>query len=552
MNGRVEKVAGAGRRTDRARWRLPHRPRRFAARLPDRMPLAAAAALALGALATLAFAPFFWWPVLAIAFSGLGLLLARVRTPRAALALGWWFGFGHFAAALSWIAEAFRQRADVPDAWGPPAVLLLAAFLALYPAFAAVAWRLQPARLRRGAVGLLSLAALWMLGEYLRGTLFTGFPWNPIAATLSFSAHAMQILAWIGPYASGLLVLIWALLPMLPATASDPSGRRRAAGVSAFLLLLIPAAIGGIGVLRLARLPEPGRVPDLVLRLVQPATPQREKWDPARRAAHLADLLRLSNDLGRPDGARLVVVWPEAAITDYRLDERPGRRALIARMLPEGALLIAGAPRAEKTPDGAWRVFNSLFVLGPRGGILGRYDKRRLVPFGEFLPFGGLIRRLGLGKLTQGAIDFSPGTGRPVLAVPGLPAFRPLICYEVIFPDISYERPKPAARFLLNLTNDAWFGEGAGPHQHFALARMRAVERGVPLVRVAQTGISALIDPRGKVEARIGLGLRGSIDIRLPEPLAIPTFYSRHGETVFFFLLISISFLAIMAGVRRF
>ncbi len=518
-------------------------------RLADHPPFVAAIALGFGALATLAFAPFFWWPVLAIAFPGLYLLVSRAPSSPRALVIGWWFGLGHFAAGLAWIAQAFRQRADIPDMLGPPAVLVLAAFLALYPALATFAWRLQPAAARRGLVGPLSLAGFWMVGEYLRGMLFTGFPWNPLAATLSFDPHAMQILAWIGPYGSGFVILFWSLLPVrLRAHRSAAEGWRPGAVA---LFIAIPLAIGGIGAFRLAAIAEPGVVPGLVMRLVQPATPQREKWDPERRAAHLSDLLRLSNDLGAPDDAQLVVVWPEAAITDYRLADHPGRRALIARMLPKGALLIAGAPRAAKRPDGEWRVFNSLFVLGPHGEILGRYDKQHLVPFGEFLPFGQLIRRFGFAKLTEGTIDFSPGSGDPEIAAAGLPPFRALICYEVIFPSISKERRHPAPQFLLNLTNDAWFGEAGGPHQHFAIARMRAVERGIPLVRVAQTGISALVDPLGRVKARIGLGLRGSRDTSLPKPLARPPFYSRHGEAVFFFLLISVLFLAIMAGVRR-
>ncbi|RMF12863.1 MAG: apolipoprotein N-acyltransferase [Alphaproteobacteria bacterium] len=520
-------------------------------RLTAQPAFAGATALALGALATLAFAPFFWWPVLAIAFSGLFALIARSPSPRAAMARGWWFGLGHFAAGLAWIAEAFRQRADVPDALGPPAVLLLAGFLALYPALVGFFWRMQPMRARRGIVGPISFAALWMLGEYLRGILFTGFPWNPIASTLSFDARAMQILAWLGPHATGLVILFWALLPTCW-SAWLPPGNRRIALVSAVLFAVIPLAIAGLGMLRIAIVGDPGPVEGVVLRLVQPAIPQREKWDPDQRAAHLADLLRLSNRLGTPEGERLVVIWPEAAITDYRLAEHPGRRALLARLLPDEAILISGAPRAEKRPDGHWQVFNSLIVLGSHGELLAGYDKRHLVPFGEFLPFGGIIRRFGLAKLTEGSIDFSPGRTDPVVSVPGLPPFRALICYEIIFPLVSTEKSSPDPRFLLNLTNDAWFGEAGGPHQHFAIARMRAVERGIPLVRVAQTGISAVVDPLGRLEGRIGLGLRSSMDVRLPQPLAKPSFYSRHGEIVFFFLLILILFLAIMPGVRRF
>ncbi|HEX6113784.1 MAG TPA: apolipoprotein N-acyltransferase, partial [Geminicoccaceae bacterium] len=223
------------------------------------------------------------------------------------------------------------------------------------------------------------------------------------------------------------------------------------------------------------------------------------------------------------------VIWPESA-APYPLDQDGVARQMIARVVPPSGLLLTGGERFDlsREPPLAW---NTLFVLDDAGAILARYDKRDLVPFGEFLPLRGLLGRLGLEKLTHGSIDFQPGPGRQTITLPGLPPVSPLICYEAIFPG-SVVDPDARPDWLLNVTNDAWFGRSSGPYQHLAMARMRAIEEGLPLVRSANSGISAVVDPWGRIEARLGLGETGALDVALPQPLPGGTPFARTGPVI--------------------
>lgn len=500
--------------------------------LRSSFPLRWTAALAIGALSAFAFAPVYALVLLPLAFPALWWLVATSERVRSAAALGWWFGLGHFTLGSSWIIESFANQPAAPDWQGPPAVLALAAYLALYPALAcAIARRLD----RRGILGLLIFAAAWGATEWLRGHLLTGYPWNPLAAVWSFSPVMMQPLALVGTYAlSTLSVLVFAA----PALALPRMGGwHRNRGWIA-MLVLGASLWSGYGLYRLDRHAEPPKT-DLTLRLVQPNIPQREKWKEELRRQHFVDYIALSAMLSPPEG-RLLVVWPETAVTDYYFDRQPSRRALAARMLPEGGFLATGAPRVLESPDGARALANSLLVIDDDGRLEAVYDKQHLVPFGEYLPFRGLLAPLGLDKLTPGGVDFAAGPGPRTIAVPGLPSFSPLICYEVIFPGDVVAATGPRPDFLINVTNDAWFGDGSGPHQHFAQARMRAVEEGLPLVRAAQTGISAVIDPVGRVLTRIRLEMRGSVEAVLPDSLPAPTPYARFGEIFFALLLLLI------------
>ncbi|MFQ5347973.1 MAG: apolipoprotein N-acyltransferase [Rhodothalassiaceae bacterium] len=487
-----------------------------------------AAALLLGAVAAFAFAPFYWVPLFFLGLSGLLLLIERAPAPRAAAALGWWFGLGHFAVGLHWIAESYRNNPDWPDAMGPPTVLLLAMGMALYPALAtAVTRAVEGPR----AMRLVVLATAWAAAEWLRGHLLTGFPWNPAAAIWAGQPVMMQPLAHLGPWGYGLLTVLIAASPAL--LLPRPERRHDFLWPAAAAIAL--AAIAGYGVLRLGENPT---LPDedVTVRLVQANIPQLEKWDPARRRAHFADYLALSAMQGPVEG-RLHVVWPETAVTDYAFDQHPGRRALAARILPAAGFLVTGAPRAFRTAEGNIGVANSLFVINASGRIMASYDKAKLVPFAEFVPTRGLIQTLGLDRVLPLGGDFAAGPGPVTLSLPGLPPFRPLICYEIIFPDVVRAPPRPA--FLLNITNDAWFGTTTGPYQHLAQARMRAVEEGVAIVRVANTGISAVIDPVGRITARIPLATRGVVDAPLPRPLLGGGLYASLGDRVFMLLLIS-------------
>jgi apolipoprotein N-acyltransferase len=375
-------------------------------------------------------------------------------------------------------------------------------------------------------------AVAWSAAEWLRGHVLTGFPWNLVGYVWSGgfpgALAILQSTAWVGIYGLSFLTVLAASLPaLLGATSLSPMKRARRAApvVAAALLILVPAAAGAI---RLARLPT--RPTDTWLRLVQPSVPQGIKWDPAAAEANFRGMLELS---AAPSTHKLAaVIWPEAAAT-FLLERHPEHRAAIAAVAPDDGYVITGAMRANPPPEPVTQIWNSIEAIDGAGVIRAVYDKAHLVPFGEYMP---LRRLLPINDFIPGAIDMTPGPGPRTLALPGLPAFSATVCYEAIFPGRVID---PAARpaWLLNVTNDAWYGRSSGPYQHFAIARTRAVEEGMPLVRAANNGISGIVDPAGRVVARTRLDSIGYADIALPEA-ADPTLYSMAGEWIFLAMLL--------------
>ena len=471
-------------------------------------------ALILGALAALTLPPVHLYPLL-LAFAGLLDLLRRAERPRQALVIGWCFGFTHFLLGLYWIGIAFFTDAERFGLFAVPAVLLLCAYLACYPALAA--WLTVLYRWRTPIASALVLALAWTGMEVLRGALFGGFPWNLIGYAFTPSTAISQLAALTGIHGLSLLAVV---LGALPAAWLDRSERAGWEPLAAGVVVLV--AIWAGGALRLAdAAPEPGGA--VQLRLVQANIEQHLKWQPEARAQAFRQHLTLST--ADPGGATHVI-WPESA-APFPLEQDALARRMVGEVVPPGGLLLTGGERFDLSSEPP-RVWNSLFVIDGAGAIRARYDKRDLVPFGEFLPLRDLLGRLGLQKLTHGSIDFQPGPGRQTIVVPGLPPLSPLICYEAIFPG-SVVDPGARPDWLLNITNDAWFGRSSGPYQHLAMARMRAIEEGLPLVRSANTGISAVVDPWGRIQAELGLGETGVIDAPLPPPLAAATPFARAG-----------------------
>ena len=487
----------------------------------------------LGLAAAAAQAPIFAVPTLVFAFTGLVWLLdatdAGPKGLRQAAGIGWAFGFGTFLAGLYWIGYAFLVDAET-FAWAIPFVALLmpsglALFTALATVLARAAWVEGPAR-------VLVLALAWTAGEWLRGHALTGFPWNLTGNVWVGVPAVMQIAAITGAYGLGLLTVVWAALPAGLLACGE--GRIRAGRGHAFLFvgaygLLALIALGGA-----ARLLERPAVfhPDLSVRIVQPSVEQAGKWDPENRRPIWEQLLALTGDPGKE---REIVIWPEAA-APVVLSRDEAALAQLGRQLGPARLLVAGANRAE----GAWgteefKVFNSVHLLNSDGSILGSYDKHHLVPFGEYLPAADLLETLGLEKLTGGLGSFASGPGARTLFLPDLPSVGPLICYEVIFPgQVTDAARRPD--WLVNLTDDSWFGDSSGPRQHLAIARMRAVEEGLPIVRAANNGISAVIDPYGRVGARLALNEVGVLRAGLPKPLS-PTLYALFGDAMLLLLM---------------
>ena len=474
-------------------------------------------ALGLGALAALTLPPFHLYPLL-LAFAGLLDLLRRTERRIEAFALGWCFGFAHFLLGLYWIGIAFFTDAERFGAFAVPAVLLLCAYLACYPAIAA--WFTVLYRWQSPVASALVLALAWTAAEAMRGILFGGFPWNLIGYAFAQSTAISQLAALTGIHGLSLLAVA---LGALPVVWLDRSARVRWQPLAAGAAILVATWVGGAVRLTGGGLPPADGVH---LRLVQGNIAQHQKWQSEGRARAFERHLALSSE---GQGPVTHVIWPESA-TPYLLDQDGVARQMIAQVVPPGGLLLTGGERFDLAhePPLAW---NTLFVLDDTGAIVARYDKRDLVPFGEFLPLRDLLSRLGLEKLTHGSIDFQAGPGRATIALPGLPPLSPLICYEAIFPG-SVVDPDTRPDWLLNVTNDAWFGRSTGPYQHLAMARMRAIEEGLPLVRSANSGISAVVDSWGRIQAQLGLGETGVLDVTLPRPLPEGTPFARTGPVI--------------------
>jgi apolipoprotein N-acyltransferase len=501
----------------------------------------AAIAFIAGAISALAMAPFNAWPVLLITFPVLVWLVDGSAGGRwggawAAAGAGWCFGFGYFLAGRYWVGYAFLVDAKTFGWLLPFAVAGLPAYLALYTALglAAARWLWV-----RGPVRILSLAAALTCAEWLRGHLFTGFPWNTFGYALSEPLALAQSVSLVGVW--GLTFLAIAMFAS-PAVLADERKETPHPYRAPVLALMVLTAMVGYGAARLATHPT-AYVRGVRLRIMQPDLQQDEKFNYGAKDRVMARYLRLSNRATGPDSNGVHdathLIWPESAFPFF-LTREPEALAQIAALLKPGTELITGAVRAAPArPDGRVRAYNSVYVIDPDGSIRGVYDKVHLVPLGEYLPFQNLLEALGLQELTKMAGGFLAGDRRRVMDVPGAPKMLPLICYEAIFPGAAVP-PGERPGWLVNVTNDGWFGISTGPHQHFEQARMLAIAEGLPLVRAANTGISGVIDPVGRIIASLPLGTEGVLDARLPKPIA-PTTYAEHGDVpVVVFLALSI------------
>ena len=497
-----------------------------------------------GALGALAMPPYGLLPALAVSLIVAvwlqdGAVADRPPMRRAWLGflIGWAWGFGYLTAGLWWLGQAFLVEAD-EFLWALPLGVVglpfaLGLFYGAGFGVAGALWSRGPARIAALALGLGA-------AEWLRGHLFTGFPWDTLGMALAQNLWLMQGAAIVGLY--GLTVLA-VLICAAPATlaAGGHSRSRLGPSVAAGLLLVGMALYGA------ARLGPPDPVvPGVRLRLVQPNLPQDAKFRPENRADIVDRYIELSQRpvaAGEPEPTH--IVWPESAFP-FLIQRDPDALSKVAAGLKPGQHLITGAARAEEPlPGERLRYFNAVMVIGPDGTISDSYDKVHLVPFGEYLPapLDAALRALGLRQFVAIPGGFSAGTlaTQRILTVPGLPPVAATICYEAIFPHAilpaaAVSVPRPAG-LILNVTNDAWFGDTPGPRQHLAQARLRAVEEGLPLVRDANTGISAVIDPHGRIVARTALDQETWLDADLPARLVGGTLYGQLGDAAFALML---------------
>jgi len=494
----------------------------------------AAIAAAAGAMSTLALAPFNLWPVMFLTFPVLvwlidGSAAGRLGGVMSAAGAGWWFGFGYFLAGLYWVGHAFLVDAKTFGWLLPFAVAGLPAGLALFTAaglaFARAMWTRGPSR-------VLALAVALTVVEWLRGHVLTGFPWNAYGYALTGPLVLAQSAALVGIW--GLTFMAVAIFAS-PAVLVDERIYTRRPWLPPLCAALVLAACATYGLVRLNQTPT-SFVAGVRLRIMQPNLPQDEKFNYGAKQQVMSRYLTLSDRATGPGttGIRDVthLIWPESAFPFF-IAREPEALAQIAALLPQGTVLVTGGVRPEETTPGAQIVqgYNSIYVIDHDGSILGTYDKLHLVPFGEYLPFQGLLESFGLMQLTKVQGGFLAGERRRPLAMPGAPAAVPLICYEIIFSGEAVPRAGDRPGWLINLTNDGWFGNSTGPYQHFQQARVRAIEEGLPLVRAANTGISAVVDPVGRVINHLPLATEGVFDAPLPRRIP-PTLFVRIGDSL--------------------
>nr|WP_084251124.1 apolipoprotein N-acyltransferase [Sphingomonas pruni] len=503
--------------------------------------------LALGAIAALGFAPWDWWPLTMVGFAAWLFLVHQAGSLRAALGIGWLFGLGHFIVANLWIQQPFEFQDAMPSWLGYFAVILVAVYLAIFPMLAAsLTWRLASPAAKGDPAPRIDLpfvlvaAAGWIATEYLRGTLFTGYPWDPLAASLVPTPLAM-LAASIGTYAlSGLVVLTSGCLLIAI------GGRHRYPAI---------AILAAIALAPLAHHHQP-RVGSTYVRIVQPNLAEEAKPTADYAEANFQALARLS---GRPDPDHpRLILWPEGAIRFPVEDGYPRyvydmlgsaqtARIRMASLLGDHDAILTGTQGMyfDKRTENMIAATNSIAVIGPDAQLHGRYDKAHLVPYGEYLPMRPVLEAIGLSRLVPGDVDFIPGPGPRTMVIPGFGKIGMLICYEVIF---SGQVVDPAHRpdFIFNPSNDAWFGT-LGPPAHLAQARLRAIEEGLSIVRATPTGISAIIDPDGDIRQSIPMGRAGAIEG--PVMRGAPTLFSRLGNWMA--LIVSAILLICAIAIRR-
>ena len=509
-----------------------------------------------GLVSATGFAPLNLWPLTLAAIAVWIAALLPLTTKKSAAFAGWLFGLGHFIVGLNWIAKAFTFQAAMPGWLGYVAVVLLSLYLAIYPALAALgaSWLAR----HRPMVFVFALAGFWIITEWLRSWVFSGFIWNPLGASMEGISNLGSI-RLIGTYGySGIVIIVSALAGALMAAAATLEWRNMARRLTELGIIAIAANIAawaGKG-----EVVQPA-APQTPITVVQPNIGQQDKWQPGYEQENLSKLARLTI---RDDNIPRLIFWPEAAIPDYLETGYPARyyygrsaqsvRGALTSFIKPDDILVLGALKLEfdeKNQSEARRAIgarNSVFALNADGKLLGRYDKSHLVPYGEYLPMRPLLSAIGLSRLAPGDFDFWPGTGAASLNLGDFGKIGLQVCYEIIFSGQVVDRNN-RPDFIFNPSNDAWFGSW-GPPQHLAQARMRAIEEGLPVIRSTPTGISAVIDADGAVLSSLPMAKAGRIDTLLPKAHT-PTIFAQFGNVLPLLFAMVLLICAIAIRVRR-
>lgn len=522
-------------------------------------------ALLAGALAACGFQPLGWWPLTLLAVAWLIELIDRAPRPGQAFLLGWLFGLAHFTVGDNWIATAFTYQAQMPPWLGVIAVVLLSVYLAIFPALATLAVWVLARGYRSNRTGStvsigLALAGCWIVTEWMRAWVFTGFAWNPLGVALlgPFRSQGLALVTpWIGTYGlSGLLVLLAAGLRALVRAALAARGGRRPAFVAGAIVLLAALALQ----MHLPARYLPRHEGEIRFTLIQPDLRQETLDDPRNFEPHFIKMARLT--LPKQRGERRVVFWPESGLADYLRDGYPKyfyrqmtyaedpalARQRLGQVIGPYSLLMTGAVDLVMRGDKVLAARNSVTAIDWRGSILAGYSKAHLVPYGEYLALRWLLEPLGATRLVPGALDFWPGPGPRTYDFGMLGKAGVQICYEIVFSgEVTDRSDRPD--YIFNPSNDGWFGSW-GPPQHLAQARLRAIEEGLPIVRSTTTGISAVVDADGIVRQFVPMHTAARIDGRIPPPHE-PTPFARYGNRLPLALAVILIAASVVARRRR-
>lgn len=517
-----------------------------------------------GTLSATGFAPLGLWEISLVALALWIAIVDSLKSRKAAFFSGWLFGLGHFVVGLNWIAKAFTFQAAMPEWLGYVAVVLLSLYLAVYPALTALgAWLLGRGR---PIVFILAFAGFWIITEWLRSWVFSGFIWNPLGVIAVEEPYAVSTRS-IGTYGlSGVIIAAAGLFGSFIAALLSWQGRIIVRRAFDFIIVALGAVLLGImgsgnDIIRTGN-EQPASHNQPNITVVQPNIGQQDKWQAGYEELNLSKLAGLTV---RKDDEPRILFWPEAAIPDYLETGYPQRyyygrspqmvRAQLASLMKPGDVLVLGGLKLEFDEAGApderraVGARNSVFVMDSDRELLGRYDKSHLVPYGEYLPMRPFLSAIGLSRLAPGDFDFWPGPGPRSLDLGAFGKAGLQVCYEIIFSgQVVHREDRPD--FIFNPSNDAWFGAW-GPPQHLAQARLRAIEEGLPVIRSTPTGISAVITSTGKVVESIPMGQAGRIDTKLPLPEK-PTLFARYGNilSLGFALILLICAIAIRLRAR--
>lgn len=471
----------------------------------------------LGLISVSALPPYYLFPILFFSLSTLLWLLIPEQKFKSAFAKGYWFGFAFFGLGFSWASNALLIDAAVFGWLYPISILASGVFFGFFigiPAGLTCYFKTPFAK-------FLAFAAFWTVFEWIRSFFLTGFPWNLLGSSLAFSPITLQLASVIGTYGLSFLVVMLTTAPALFLMQSKNSSITALA-----VLITIPVLILGFGVIRIHNF-QNNEESSIKVRMVQPAIPQNMKWEYSILEENLDAHVKLSQEAPLDDID--FVIWGETA-SPFPLDIDEIHMEKVLSAVPPKGYLITGLVRYEFSAQGKPLPYNSMFIIDPEGKIVDYYDKSHLVPFGEYIPFKKHLPDW-IKPVTNTVANFQPGSGPKSIKISNYPQLGGLICYEIIFPSKVVNK-KDSPQWLVNVTNDGWYGDSAGPHQHLVTTSLRAVEEGKTIVRVANSGISAAISPFGYIIDMIPLNQKKYIDIMLPAQLSIFTIYGSCGNTI--------------------